>query len=125
MAADETFSSARALQEATAKDVQQRIATAHLRPMPSHAAPARPQAIRTAPGETSTLMCKWHNKWQYDVPTVQQFVDTSDDAQPVLHPRSICNLHCLGANEPVHVMGGFAEADCLEVLASEMGRGEV
>ena len=58
MAADETFNSARALQEATAKDVEQRIATAHLRPMPSHVAPSRPQAIRPTTGEIQhTYVC--------------------------------------------------------------------
>ena len=51
MAADETFSSARALQDATAKDVEQRIATAHLRPMPGHVGPSRPQGLRLTPGE--------------------------------------------------------------------------
>lgn len=51
MAADETFSSVKALQEATAKDVQQRIATAPLRPLPSSAALSRPQCIHPTPGE--------------------------------------------------------------------------
>lgn len=55
MAADETFSSARALQEATAKDVEQRMATAHLQPMRSHVAPSslvtRPHGLRLTPGE--------------------------------------------------------------------------
>lgn len=49
MAADETFSSVKALQEATAKDVQQRIATAHLRPLPSSAALSKPQCIHPTP----------------------------------------------------------------------------
>ena len=51
MAADATFSDARALQEAIAKDVEQRIATAHLRPMPSVVAPSRPLGLRAIPGE--------------------------------------------------------------------------
>ena len=53
MAADATFSDTRALQEAIAKDVEQRIATAHLRPMPSNAAPSRSHSLRPIPGETS------------------------------------------------------------------------
>lgn len=51
MAADETFSNVKALQEATAKDVQQRIATAHLRPVPSSAVLSRPLGIHPTPGE--------------------------------------------------------------------------
>ena len=51
MAADETFSSARALQEATAKDVEQRIATAHIRPMLSNVALSRPQVPLATPGK--------------------------------------------------------------------------
>ena len=62
MAADETFSSVKALQEATAKDVGQRIATAHLRPLPSTGASSRPQGIHPIPGksllETSSLFKK-------------------------------------------------------------------
>lgn len=53
MAADVTFSDARALHEATAQDVEQRIATAPLRPMPSNVAPSRPQGLRLIPGEKS------------------------------------------------------------------------
>lgn len=43
MAADETFSSVQALQDAIAKDVEQRIATAHMRLPPS-----KPEAGRVA-----------------------------------------------------------------------------
>lgn len=56
MAADVTFSDARALQEAIAKDVEQRIATAHLRPMPSNVAPSRPQDLQAIPGENYTIV---------------------------------------------------------------------
>ena len=52
MAADETFSSVQALQDAIAKDVEQRIATAHLRPPPSKPAAARGASIlNSAPGD--------------------------------------------------------------------------
>ena len=51
MAADETFSSVQALQDAIAKDVEQRIATAHMRPPPSKPAAARGASIlNSAPG---------------------------------------------------------------------------
>ncbi len=51
MAADETFSSVQALQDAIAKDVEQRIATAHMRPPPRKPAAARGASIlNSAPG---------------------------------------------------------------------------
>ena len=53
MASDETFSSVKALQEATAKDVQQRIATVHLRPLLSFAGLSRPQGIH--PGKAHCM----------------------------------------------------------------------
>ncbi len=53
MAADETFSSVEALQDAIAKDVEQRIATAHMRPPPSKPAAARGASVlNNAPGNT-------------------------------------------------------------------------
>lgn len=56
MAADETFSSVQALQDAIAKDVEQRIATAHMRPPPSKPAAARGASIlNNAPG---TILAK-------------------------------------------------------------------
>lgn len=52
MAADETFGSVQALQDAIAKDVEQRIATAHMRPLPSKTAAARGASILNgAPGD--------------------------------------------------------------------------
>ncbi|KAL0020040.1 hypothetical protein WJX77_006948 [Trebouxia sp. C0004] len=51
MAADDTFSSVQALQDAVAKDVEQRIATAHMRPLPSKPAAARGASnLNNAPG---------------------------------------------------------------------------
>ena len=52
MAADETFSSVQALQDAIAKDVEQRIATAHMRPPPSKPAAARGASVLNSfPGD--------------------------------------------------------------------------
>ena len=50
MAAKETFSSTTALQQAITKDVEQRIATAHLRPVPSRPASIRLHGSSFAPG---------------------------------------------------------------------------
>ena len=53
MAADETFSSVEALHEAIAKDVEQRIATAHLRAPPSKA-PVTPGCFsQPCPGKSA------------------------------------------------------------------------
>ena len=57
MAADETFSSVEALQEAIAKDVEQRIATAHLRLMPSKVTAIQHQGTTGAPGELRQSAC--------------------------------------------------------------------
>ena len=54
MAADETFSSTQALQDAIAEDVEQRIATAHLRAVPSKPATSRPSVVQVAPGKLCT-----------------------------------------------------------------------
>ena len=57
MAADETFSSVQALQDAVAKDVEQRIATAYMRPPPSKPAAARGASIlNSAPGNILAKM---------------------------------------------------------------------
>ncbi len=61
MAADETFSSVQALQDAIAKDVERRIATAHMRPPPSKPAAARGASIlNNAPGNILAKLWSKH-----------------------------------------------------------------
>jgi len=59
MAADETFSSVQAFQDAIAKDVEQRIANAHMGPPPSKPAAARGASIlHSAPGIILTKIAR-------------------------------------------------------------------
>ena len=63
MAADETFSSVQAFQDALVRDVEQRIATIHLRPLPSKpAAPRGQSSAKVQPGNVCDNGCQYHQR---------------------------------------------------------------